>query len=349
MASLQSKHPAPSRPLVLPPAPDISFTACKAQEEDVAQALSTFYNGSAAGLDGIRPSHLKELTSSSAGDNGRRLLTSLTNLCNFLLSGRLNVEVCPFLYGAALCALSKKDGGVRPIAIGSTIRRLTTKLGCRAVKEDMSTYLRPRQLGFGTKLGCEAAIHAIRAFVMDPQNENNVIIKLDLKNAFNSVERDVLLAEVRDKIPSLYPFLYQVYERPSNLFHDKDLILSQVGAQQGDPLGPLVFSLSIHKAVSELKSPLNIWYLDDGTLGGNPDVVEHDVQSLLPRLRELGLEVNTNKCEFFPCSTESRSSLPLFHSLLPGLKELDKRSFNLLGSPIFLRPFPKLSDAEKGS
>ncbi|KAI5635791.1 reverse transcriptase (RNA-dependent DNA polymerase) domain-containing protein [Phthorimaea operculella] len=297
LATLQSKHPSPSRQLVYPVAQDQSFSACQVKAEDVAQALGSFYNGSAAGLDGIRPVHLRELTSASAGDNGERLLGCLTNLCNFLLSGRLNKEVCSFMYGASLCALSKKDGGLRPITVGSTFRRLTAKLGCRTVKDEMAAYFQPHQLGFGTHLDCEAAIHATRAFAMDPERKGEVLFKLDLKNAFNSVERDVLLGEVREKVPSLYPFLHQVYESPSFLFYNRAQILSQLGAQQGGPLGPLVFSLAIQKTITELKSPLNIWYLDDGTIGGKPEVVEQDLLALLPRLRELGLEVNTSKLQ----------------------------------------------------
>ncbi|XP_049886926.1 uncharacterized protein LOC126381483 [Pectinophora gossypiella] len=130
---------------------------------------------------------------------------------------------------------------------------------------------------------------------MDPANESCVIVKLDVRNAFNTIERDVLLGEVREQIPSLYPFLFQVYQSPSNLFYDGSLILSQVGAQQGDPLGPLAFSLAIHKVISELESPLNIWYLDDGTVGGNPEVVERDLSKLLPRFAEVGLEVSASK------------------------------------------------------
>jgi hypothetical protein len=176
LATLQTKHPAPSRPLSFPPEPDGSTPAYKVREESVAQALNTFNSGSAAGLDGIRPVHLKELTSSSAGDNGRRLLGCLTKLCNFLLEGRLNAEACPYVFGASLCALSKKDGGLRPIAVGSTFRRLTAKLGCAAVREEMAAYLRPCQMGFGTRLGCEAAIHATRAFALDPGKADCVII-----------------------------------------------------------------------------------------------------------------------------------------------------------------------------
>lgn len=122
------------RPLSLPPVSQASDASLTVKPDEVARALGSFMNGSAAGLDGIRPGHLKELTSMSAGANGLRLLESLTRLCNFLLSGKLNQDVCPFLYGGSLCALKKKDGGVRPIAVGSTIRRLVAKLGCRAVK-----------------------------------------------------------------------------------------------------------------------------------------------------------------------------------------------------------------------
>ncbi|KAJ8730152.1 hypothetical protein PYW07_017190 [Mythimna separata] len=200
LASMKHKHPDPSRPLSFPPDPDPSFTALSVTVEDVVWALSSFYTGSAAGLDGIRPGHLKELTSMSAGENGRRLVGSLTRLANFMLSGQMNPCVCPFLYGASLFALKKKDGGIRPIAVGSVFRRLTAKLACRAVKEEMSRYLQPHQLGFGTRLGCEAAIHATRAFVTDPESEDSIVLKLDIRNAFNTLERDVLLSEVLSDI-----------------------------------------------------------------------------------------------------------------------------------------------------
>ncbi|KAI5639518.1 reverse transcriptase (RNA-dependent DNA polymerase) domain-containing protein [Phthorimaea operculella] len=189
----------------------------------------------------------------------------------------------------------------------------------------MALYLSPRQLGFGTQLGCEAAIHAVRAFAMDPANADCVILKFDIRNAFNSLERYVLLKEVSEKIPSLYPFLFQLYSSPSNLFYGQTPIPSQVGVQQGDPLGPLIFSLGIHKVIESLQSPLNVWYLDDGTIGGKPDVLQRDLQILMPSLMELGLEVNT---------------FPHFEELVPGLKELDTNSFYPLGSPIFPSSIP---------
>lgn len=334
LTALKSKHPAPSRQISSSLAVDPSIPCLSVKTEDVAIALGTFHPGSAAGLDGLRPEHLRELISPSAGDNGPRLLESLTRLCNFLLKGLLNPEACPYLYGGSLCALTKKDGGIRPIAVGNTIRRLVAKLCCRAVKLDMSSYLQPHQVGFGTPLGCEAAIHATRMFAM-AEDCDNIIIKLDIRNAFNSIERDSILSEVKDLTPTIFPFLNQCYSTSSNLLYNGSSIESQVGAQQGDPLGPLIFSMAIHKAISSLKAPLNVWYLDDGTIGGSPEVVERDISLLFPALKQLGLEVNTEKCEFFACTPAAATSGAKFMSLIPGLRVMDRHSLSLLGAPLF--------------
>lgn len=208
LSTLKEKHPAPSRPLYVPPASDLSPPCLAVKVTDVADALQSFQHGSASGLDGLRSDHLKELVSPASGDNGLRLLESVTRLCNFMLKGKLNPDIRPFLYGASLCALQKKDGGIRPIAVGSTFRRLVAKLCCHAVKNPMANFLQPHQVGFGTQLGCEAAIHATRAFALR-EGSADVILKLDVRNAFNCIERDVILSEVKTLIPAIFPFLYQ--------------------------------------------------------------------------------------------------------------------------------------------
>ncbi|XP_063385543.1 uncharacterized protein LOC134671614 [Cydia fagiglandana] len=199
----------------------------------------------------------------------------------------------------------------------------------------MSEQLQPQQVGFGTARGCEAAIHATRSFVLSNDNSNSVLVKIDLKNAFNCVDRDVILKEVLDLAPFLYPFAYQCYSGASNLYLKDSLILSQVGAQQGDPLGPLIFCLAIQKAIVALNSPLNVWYLDDGTIGGSPEAVIEDLKKLIPALREIGLEVNPTKCELYACGLVPDASSRSLEELLPGIKKVNKASLSLLGAPIF--------------
>lgn len=128
----------------------------------------------------------------------------------------------------------KKDGGIRPIAIGTTVRRLVSKIACFSVKSDMVNYLLPRQIGFGVKFGCEGAVHSIRTYVRNPRNSSKVFLKVDVKNAFNSVERDVMLAEIKSEVPQLYRYLRQCYQKPTFLSFGDKTISSQVGAQQGE-------------------------------------------------------------------------------------------------------------------
>jgi hypothetical protein len=128
-------------------------------EQNVREAINSFPAGSSPGLDGMRPQSLKDIISLSAGEAGQQALRALTKLCNFLLFGQLPSEICHLLYGTPLCALHKKDGGIRPIAIVNCLQRLTSKLVCFQSRNIVNSYLSPHQLGVATKLGCEVAIH----------------------------------------------------------------------------------------------------------------------------------------------------------------------------------------------
>ena len=61
--------------------------------------------------------------------NSTNPFLSITNLVNLTLSGSVPEYVRDSFFGAKLCALSKKDGGLRPIAIGSVYRRLASRMG----------------------------------------------------------------------------------------------------------------------------------------------------------------------------------------------------------------------------
>ena len=80
-----------------------------------------FPRGSAGGPDGLRPQHLLDLTSASAEHGGRELLRSLTSFTNFVLEGNVPPFVQPIFFGDTLIPLHKKDGGIRPIAVGQTL------------------------------------------------------------------------------------------------------------------------------------------------------------------------------------------------------------------------------------
>ena len=121
--------------------------------EEVDKAICSFPCASAAGPDGLRPQHLEDMTGAAAGEGGRLLLQALTSFINLVLQGKVAQPARHFFLGATLIALAKKDGGVRPIAAGCTLRWLASKCTCNSVKQAMAALLAPHQLGFGHPLG----------------------------------------------------------------------------------------------------------------------------------------------------------------------------------------------------
>lgn len=334
LLALQTKHPpAPITPFFLDP-PTAIQSCLQIQITDVFNAINSFKPSSAAGLDGLSPQHLKDLTSRCVGDAGVQLISNITELVNLMYSGNVHQDIVPILYGANLIALTKKDGGVRPIAVGTTLRRLASKIAVRHILSKLQPRFEPVQLGFGVKGGCEAAVHALRTYLKEGQCE--VLLKVDVKNAFNSVNRDTLLAEVKSNTPEIYNYLLHCYADPTKLMYRSNELSSEVGCQQGDPLGPAIFSLAINPIIQNLASKFNVWYLDDGTLGGDANTVLADLSQIKNKFQSIGLELNFNKCELFiqnPCN--SNDIKEKFNALAPEIKIVDKSTLCLLGSPIF--------------
>ena len=131
----------------------------------ISAAVKSFPNGSAGGVDGLRPQHLKYMLSPSCGLSCTLVLSDLTRFSNICLEGRIPVIVRPVFAGASLCPLAKKDGTARSIAVGCTLRRLIAKAASRSVTVKCTELLLPSQLGFGVKNGCEAAVHAARCYI----------------------------------------------------------------------------------------------------------------------------------------------------------------------------------------
>jgi hypothetical protein len=297
----------------------------------VSEAIASFKTGSSGGPDGLRPQHLKDLTSKGAGPAGEYLIEALTDVLNLILAGNVPQDIVPILFGASLIALDKKGGGIRPIAIGCTLRRLAAKLGSSSVIEELGTLLRPKQMGFGTQCGAEAIVHSVRQFI---SADEGILVKLDYANAFNSVFRSRILEVAQDKAPKLVPLILQAYGSPSHLFFGSDLVASAEGLQQGDPLAPALFCLVIHPLVESLKSLLNVWYLDDGTLGGPGKLVLSDLKTVMAASSDIGLQLNPSKCEIKIMGNFDQESVSAITELLPGIKILGAADSTLLGAPL---------------
>ena len=337
---LHEKHPEPPADLRDLPTPDDDAVPLVATEAEVMKAIKSFPPSSSAGLDGIRPAHLRSLLSKHTAEAGTRLLTALTALTNVALSGRLPDCATPAFFGASLIALRKKDGGLRPIAVGSVYRRIAAKIAATAVSGRIGAELRPVQLGVATRNGCEAAVHAVRTYAQECQatDGSRVLVKLDVSNAFNSVRRDAMLETVRARAPAIYPLVWQGYNAAAPLFIGDSKIMSQTGIQQGDPLSALLFSLTVDFAARAADTDINVWYLDDGTLAGPMPSVVSSVHRVKAEMDKIGLSINATKCEVTFMGTFSQEAksdaLQQLHNTLPDIREVPMDELELLGAPM---------------
>lgn len=348
LVELQLKHPTerfmgnyPEAPAARRPG-DESWVHI--QQDGVHQAIRTFSVASGAGLDGLRPRHLRDLLD-QRNPSSSRLANQLCRFVEKVINGALPEFILPTFYGAFLTALQKKDGGIRPIACGLTLRRLAAKVALKRSQERIIQILQPHQVGVCIAGGAEAAVHAVRTFIK-PESELKAVVKLDFCNAFNSVRRDLLLRTIREKSPDLFPMIWQCYRHPTILsWSDEHTISSVSGVQQGDPLGPAVFSLAIANLVNEMMSPLNVWYLDDATLGGPVDIIIQDIEKIKDFAITGGVELNIRKCEVSVKGSsreEQTEAKARIMSVLPGSKTVEPDDFELLGAPIGASAIPRL-------
>ena len=198
--------------------------------------------------------------------------------------------------GARLHAAAKKDGGIRPIAVGNILRRLTAKTIARRVQERAASLLAPHQLGVGVQNGCEAILHTVRKVLeSDP---SLYCLQADFQNAFNLVSREAGLEEVARLFPEILAWTSTCYGQASHLQFGITSISSECGWQQGDPLASLLFSLVLHPLLTSIKEKVpglaaHAWYLDDGTFVGKVEELEQVLDILVREGPARGLVLST--------------------------------------------------------
>ena len=335
--ALADKHPRAAHPPNLdhlsPATPGLvpTFTP-----QDVEKAVRSFSPHSAGGPSGLRPIWLKDAATGASKDE---LYQHLCSLMQMLVRGEAPRALIPFLSGASLNALPKKDGSIRPIAVGEVWRRLAAKLLCAAYQDQARALLWPLQIGVAQPLGTEVGLQTARQWCERNSGcPNAAFVKIDFENAFNTVSRQAFLEQCRHNLPGLAPWAEWCYDSPSHLFFGSHRIASESGVQQGDPLGPLLFALALqpilqglHAQRSEGGLRLVFSYLDDCCLAGDYRSVAQALQELKQKCLDIGLKLNTSKCELIPLAGPQAHIINHFPS---DMITRGDGNFELLGGPI---------------
>ena len=165
-----------------------------------------------------------------------------------LARAEVPAEVAESLTLARMTALSKKGGGARGIATGTSLRRLVARILARQVAPEIEAACAPFQYALSTRAGTDCVGHLLRiATDADPLA---TVLSIDGVGAYDHVSREAMLSKL-SRLPSasaLLPFVRLSYGEASCYSWVDDQgeqhnIVQGDGREQGDPLMPLLFSL----------------------------------------------------------------------------------------------------------
>ena len=148
---------------------------------------------------------------------------------------------------------------MRPIGIGDTARRIIAKAVVSVIKDDVLDAAGSMQLCVGQMAGVESAVHAVRK--MFDSSETEAVLLVD---AFNSLNRKAALHNIRFECSSISTILVNTYREASQLFIDGEVLYSEEGTTQGDPLAMHMYALATLPLIQRLPSSVKqVWYADD--------------------------------------------------------------------------------------
>lgn len=296
VAKLRDLHPSAPR---VDLASFVPHQFAPIEVEEVRRVLSTMQRGSASGPSRLSRDHLHFLISTP----GFGIAEQVTSFCNRALQRPSEYRQ---FFCARLVALEKKDGGVRPIAMGEALRRLIGRiLSARHAESIGQALLKNGQVGVGIKNSAEA-LYLATATAAETMLPNAALVRFDMTNAFNCVSRVAIAKAVyATGKGDLWAYFVAAYGDTTALAFGQGSsrvsIPSEQGVQQGDPLGPMFFALALDSALAAARSavalPLVGAFLDDVVIGGAQDDVAAFAKQFLSALSPIGLSHNPSKCE----------------------------------------------------
>ena len=142
-----------------------------------------------------------------------------------------------------------KNPGVRPIGIGEEVRHIFGKAVLSIIGKDIQKAAGALQLCAGQPSGIEAAIHAISDFFA--RDDTDAVLLVDADSAFNQLNRKAALHNIGVLCPALSTILKNTYSMPAQLFVGGEVILSEEGTTQGDPLAMPMYAIGVVPLIRE--------------------------------------------------------------------------------------------------
>ena len=231
--------------------------------EDIDESLiakAAIKTKGAAGPSGLDSDGWRRLLiSKNYGVIGKDLRTAIAemakNLCTHkveITNGKTSLEA----YTASKLIPLDKNPGVRPIGIGEVLRRIIGKAIISTIKPEIMKSAGSLQLCAGQEAGCEAATHAMNQIFLE--EETDALLLVDASNAFNSINRKVMLHNIQHLCPAMATYAYNSYCTSARLFvQGGKEITSSEGTTQGDSFAMPMYAIGVTPLLNNIKNETN--------------------------------------------------------------------------------------------
>jgi len=228
-------------------------------ETDIVTAFYKLDPDSAQGMSGWTNNLIKQLF----GRTGKDVLKEYVNRCIRPLFNKILAGKMPRAFWttsrATFIPKASDPTQLRPLGIGEVWYRFFGRslmvhfadviFEANSVSADFLPY----QLGCCVRGGCEIAARATQ-MAYDSGDGNNIVISLDIKNAYQTVKRSSIMDNLLESYSTLTKLFLWAYGEDSPLFlaNGAHVGNAHTGVKQGDPLGAFFFCHGLQPALKEI-------------------------------------------------------------------------------------------------
>ena len=257
------------------------------------------------------------------GRESSKLREVIAKFAEFLANGYPPWASYRALLSNRLIAIDKCPG-TRPVGCGEIWRRLLAKCVLAVSVDEATLKCGSDQLAGGLEAGIEGAIHALREMwdTMAGGVDGWGVLLVDARNAFNEINRKVMLWVARHYWPGGARFSFNCYRHWAQLVlrGTGEHVLSKEGVTQGDPLAMVLYGIGLLPLVHSLRHFQSSrcrqsWYADDSGFAGEFERMKEWLDWLMERGPTYGYHPEPDKSKLIVHPSHKEEAIRLFGPL----------------------------------
>ena len=304
-------------------------------QEALLACFHSLDKNKAVGIDGIN----KAIYAQKLEENIERLISSMKNMA--YIPGPVREVLIP---------KEGKPGAVRPLGISNLEDKIVQKQMQKVLESMYEPLFLDCSFGFRPGKGCHDAIKELRHHLY--KNEVQVIIDIDLKNFFGTIDHTLLEDILKQKIkdPKFMRYINRMFK--AGVLSKGEMSMSEEGVPQGSICSPILANIFAHYAIDlwiqDMVQPKCrgtvklIRYADDAVICCQYKTDAVRIQETLgKRLAKYKLQLNEEKTKLVNFSKEQ------------AMRGIEQGTFDFLGFTFYLgksragRIIPKLMTRAK--